>query len=110
MLGAGEERARRAEVVGLETAHAGAGDGGAKEGILPGALGNAAPARVARDVDHRREGPVDAGGGRLDGGDALAALDGGEIPGGRRPERDGEDGPVTVDDIEPEEQRDVQPR
>ena len=43
-------------------------------GSSPGALGDPPPARVARHVEHRREGQREAVGRRLDGGGAGRAL------------------------------------
>ncbi len=78
--------------------------------ILAAAFDAASPALVAGDVDHRREGPVDAGAGRLErrrcGGAprqlGLEARDFGQ--------RHGEDGAVAVDDVGGEDQRDLHPR
>src|SRR5207249_7831756 len=45
----------RIETGSLVTAHIGAGHYLAKIGILAGAFRHSAPARVARDIDHRRK-------------------------------------------------------
>src|SRR3546814_9303052 len=58
MLGGREDRVGGLEVVALEAAHARLGDAATQIDILARALGNSAPARIARDVDHRCEGPV----------------------------------------------------
>ena len=50
VLGRGGEAG---EAVALEAAHLGLGEAGGDEGVLAGALGDPAPARVARDVEHR---------------------------------------------------------
>ena len=58
MLGRGHQRARPQHVAALEAAHLGDGHARAEVRILARAFDDAAPARIARDVDHGREGPV----------------------------------------------------
>ncbi len=72
VLGTGDDPLGRAELAALEAADLGRRDRRAEVRILAGALDDAAPARVAGDVDHRRERPVDADRPRLAGGDGLA--------------------------------------
>lgn len=95
-------------VLALEALDAGGGERGAEERILAGALDDAAPARVARDVDHRRERPVDAGRARLAGRDGRRALGVLRVPARRLGERHREHGAVAVDDVEAIQQRDLQ--
>src|SRR6202020_2864362 len=54
------QNALRSEVA-LETPHMRGRNGGSQVRILAGAFDNASPARVAGDIDHRSEGPLDAG-------------------------------------------------
>src|SRR5690606_4415848 len=107
MFRAGEDSIDARKVVTLKAAHPGARDGAAEERILAGGFHDAAPTRIAGDVDHGGEGPMLTGGGRLNGGDALGFFDGGEIPGSGLAEVDREDGAVAVDDVEAEEERDL---
>ena len=82
----------------------------AQVGILARAFDDAAPARIARDVDHRREGPVQAGGRGLLGGDARGALRALRRPASRHRQRHREDRAVAVDHVHGEQQRDAEPR
>ena len=110
MLDAGEHVLGRLEVGALESLDSRGGEQAAEEDILAAALDPAAPALVARDIDHRGEGPVDARARRFErcrfGGSpreiGLEARDFGE--------RDGEDRAVAVDDVGGEDQRDLHPR
>ena len=88
-------------------------DGGPRDardeiGVLAEAFRGAAPARIARDVDHGREGHVQAVGGGFDRGHARGAFDGAHVPARSQAQADGEDGPVAVHDVIGEEQRDAQ--
>ena len=105
-----EHRVGRPEVAALETAHLRGGHGGAQVGVLPRAFGDASPARVARDVHHRGEGPVHAGRGCLARRDVRHALGRRGVPAGGHRERDRKGGAVAVNHVIAEEQRDVQPR
>ena len=60
VLGTRSNRSRCGEVVSLEPFDHGNGKMACQVRVLPEALCNPAPARIARDVNHRREGPVDA--------------------------------------------------
>ena len=77
-------------------------------GIFSGAFDNAAPARIAHDVQHRCEGPFDADSACFFGGDRLRFCSGGRIPRRGHGNRHGEDGPEAVDDVETEDERNVQ--
>src|SRR3982751_1501774 len=61
MLDAGEHALGRFEVLTLEPLHAGSGEQPAKQHVLATTFNTAAPALIARDVHHWREGPVDTG-------------------------------------------------
>ena len=60
MLGTGSDARGVAKIVALESANACFGQFHAKIRILARAFRDTTPALIARDVDHRREGPVDA--------------------------------------------------
>ncbi len=92
----------------LEALDLGLGEAGADVRVLAGAFGDAAPARVAGDVEHRREGEVEAGGLGLVGGEAGGFLPEGGVEGAGLGERDREDGAEAVDDVEAEEERDAE--
>ncbi len=110
VLRAGQHAVGLADVLALESAHLRPSDCGAQIRIFARALDEAAPTRVARDVHHGREGPVNAGCACLARGHALRALHQCGIPGCGHGHRDREDGFETVDHIEPEDRRDVQAR
>ena len=74
MLGGGHERAGPQHVAALVAAHLRHGHARAEIGVFARAFDDAAPARIARDVDHGREGPVQARRGGFLGGDARGAL------------------------------------
>ena len=103
------DHAERPEGVALEAAHLGACHGGAEVGIFAAALLDAPPARIARDVDHGREGPADPDALRLARREGLRRFFHRRIPGRRHAERDREDRAIAVDHVEAEQQRDVQP-
>ena len=94
----------------LKSAHGGSRHPAAEPRILAGPLGDASPARVAGDVHHRREHPVDAGGGRLGGGHGFDALDELLIPRAGQPEWNRKDRAEAVDRVETEDQRNAQAR
>ena len=98
------------EVLALESPHPRGGHRRAEEGVLAGALHHPAPAGVASDIDHRREGPVDAVGRGFDGADPRGRFDGRRVEARRFGQGDREDGAPAVDHVIAEEQRDVQPR
>ena len=109
VLGPGDDAVGSAEPLALEAPHLGDRHRRAEVRVLAGALDDAAPARVAGDVDHRREGPVDADRPRLPRGDRLAAGDGVRVPRGRHRDRHRQDRPEPVDDVEREQRRDAVP-
>ena len=104
MLDAGRHR-RGVRQVALIAADHRLGHLGVQPGVLSASFRDAAPARVPRDVQHRREGPSDPLPGRLDGGHAGARLHEGGVEGRRQPQRDGENRVETVDDVPAHEER-----
>ena len=80
VLDGGHHRLRRAQVGPLEAAHSRRRHLRSQVGILPGALRDSAPARIASDVHHRREGPVHARRGGLAGRHMRGGLDGLGVP------------------------------
>src|SRR5205814_3486120 len=89
-------------------AHAGDGERGAEVRILARALDDASPARIACDVHHGGEGPVHTGRRRFGGSYPCIALCDVGIPARGLAERDGELRAVAVNDVEPEDERDVE--
>ncbi len=73
--------------------------------ILSEPLGDAAPARIPGDIDHRRKGPVDTGARRLERRYAGAFTRDLGIPGGGLPERNGHHRLETMNDIAADQQR-----
>lgn len=115
VLGAGQDRGRVGQSVALVAADHRGGQLADEEGVLAERLADAAPAQVARDAQHRGEGPVDAGRRDLDGrrpGDALHEVG---VPGRGHAELGGVDRGtlpegVPVDAVLRDEQRDAQAR
>ena len=110
VLGARRDRLFVGDVLALESAHAGAGHLAPQEDVLSGALGDSTPARIARDVDHGGERPVDTGGGCFAPPDTSGVFDAREVEARRLGERNGERGLVAVDDVVPEDDRDPEAR
>ena len=104
MLDAGRHR-RGVRQVALIAADHRLGHLGIQPGVLSASFRDAAPARVPRDVQHRREGPSDPLPGRLDGGHAGARLHEGGVEGRRQPQRNGENRVEPVDDVPAHEER-----
>ena len=94
----------------LEAADARGGHHRAKIWILTRTLGDATPARVARDVNHRRVGPVDPERRGFLSRRARGRFRGIGIERARFAERDREDRAIAMDHIEAKEQRDFEPR
>ncbi len=65
MFRTGHDRGFRFEIIPLEALYPCLGQLNTEIGILARPLGDAAPALVARHIDHRRKGPVQALGGRF---------------------------------------------
>ena len=109
VLGTGDHALGRADLLPLEAADLGGRDGGAEERVLARALDDAAPARIAGDVDHRRERPVDARGACLTRGDGLTAFDRLRIPRGGQRDRHRKDRAQPMDHVKAEQHRDPEP-
>ncbi len=109
VLGARRDRVEIAQGRTLEAPDPGHGDLRTQERILPGALHDPPPARIAADVEHGGEGPVQTGGRRLDSGHPSRGLDGLQVPARGLGQGHREHRPVAVDHVVPEEQRDPQP-
>src|SRR5437868_7842316 len=110
MFHARNDAIRRGHVCALESAHVRGGVEAAEPRVLAKALGDAAPARVAAEIHHRREGPVIAAGGGFARGNPLGAFEEFRFPRARLRERDGENGAETVDRIVSENQRNTETR
>jgi len=110
VLRAGHHRIDRLEAGALEALHARRGEEVAEMHVLARALHGAAPALVACDVDHRREGPVDARGSGLVGCSGRSPFRQSRIEARGFAHRNREDGAVAVNDIRGEDQRDLEPR
>jgi hypothetical protein len=99
MLGGRHDRIRPGEIIPLIALDHGGGEDGAEQRILTGTLGAAAPAGVARDVEHRGPGERDAVGRSLRGGDVGGAPDQRRIPGTGEAKRQWKDRAVAVDHV-----------
>ncbi len=108
MLGAGDDVARTAEIGALEAANLRGSHRGPEIGILAGTFDNAAPTRIARDVDHRRERPMQADSTRLGRGDRLAILGDLGVPTRSDGNRHGHDRAQPVDHVKAEQERDLE--
>ena len=104
VLGGGGDGVGGGEVRSLEAAHLGLGEARREPGILAGAFGDAAPARIAADVEHGREGEREALGRRFERGDARGALPQIDVEGRGLRQRDRKHRAVAVDDVVAEEQ------
>eukprot|EP01022_Parablepharisma_sp_SALTPOND_P020757 TRINITY_DN385_c0_g5_i2.p1 TRINITY_DN385_c0_g5~~TRINITY_DN385_c0_g5_i2.p1 ORF type:complete len:1301 (+),score=540.87 TRINITY_DN385_c0_g5_i2:9683-13585(+) len=94
----------------LQGMHRDLGDARDQVGVFAETFGGAAPARIAADVHHRREGHVDAVGGGFLGGDAHGAGHHIHVPARCQAQADGEGGAMAVDDVVGKEHRDLQAR
>ncbi len=110
VLGARHDGIESAQLAGLEAEHTRRGDARSQVGVFARAFHHPAPARIARHVDHGREGPVDAKRRGLSGGDARRQFDGRHVPRRRFAQRHREYGLVAVDDVKAEQQRNLQAR
>lgn len=110
VLGAGGEAVRRRVVVTLVAADLRDGEFRGQVRVFAVPLGDAAPARLVRDVHHRRVRPVDAAApGLLRRHRRVGARHGG-VEARTLGQRDREVRGVPVDDVQAEDQRDAQPR
>ncbi|MCW0416700.1 hypothetical protein NB689_002454 [Xanthomonas sacchari] len=109
VLGAGGQRIGMVDAIALEAAHAGLGETPAQQHVLAAAFHAAAPARIAGDVDHRREGPVDPDRAGFQCGGTRGALRQLRLEAGGFAQRHREHGGEAVDYIGGEQHRDLQP-
>ena len=109
VLDAGRHRGR-VPLRALVAAHHGLAHPGVQPGVFAAAFRHAAPAGVAGDVEHRREGPADALRRRLDGGHAGALLHQRRVEGRGEAQRDRENRMETVDHVASHQQGDREPR
>ena len=110
VLDADGDRIGLGEIALLVALDPGARHRGAEIGVFAVGLDDAAPARIAGDVDHGREDPGDAVGAGF-GAPVRATISAAcGIPAGGDGERNGKRGVVAVDHVEPEEEGDVQAR
>ena len=110
VLHARDDLVRRGVVVALGALHPGGRHHRVEVRILAGSLGDPAPSRLVRDVDHRAVDLLDADRRRLKGTDPVIGEGDVRIKAARRPKRDREDRPVPVNRVVREQDRDVQPR
>jgi hypothetical protein len=110
MLGGGHQCARPQGVAALVAGHLRHRHARAEVGIFTRALDDAAPARITRDVDHGREGPVQSRRGGFLGGDARGALLRLGRPARRHREWHGKNRPISVHHVHGKQQRDAEPR
>ncbi len=109
VFGAGGHAGRVADSVALIAPRHGGTHDGRQVGILARTLGDTAPARVAGDVEHRREGPANTGRRSFDGGGAGPLLHELGIECRGLAQRNGEDGLIAVDHVAAYNNRNAQP-
>ncbi len=110
VLRAGHELVPRAVVGSLEALDARCRHDGVQVRIFAGCLGDPAPTRLVRDVDHRGVRLLETDGGRLARAVRRVVRRDVGVEAGADAERNREDRPEAVDRVEGEEQRDLQPR
>ena len=76
-------------------------------GVFSGGFHHSAPAGIPHQIDHRREGDVDAGGGGFPGGNGRTFLGHVRIEGAALGQGDGEHCAVAVDDVRHEQHGDM---
>ena len=110
MFGAGNGAVRRIEVLALIAEHVGPRHGRDQIRILARTFRHPSPARVSRNIDHRRKHPADSACGRFAGGHSRSPLDEFRIPRSCKSERDREFGAIPVYNVQTINERDLQPR
>ncbi len=110
MLGACRHRRRVGQVVGLVAAYHRQPHPLVEQRVLPRRLGDAAPARVTRDIHHRGESPADSRGGGLHGGYAGSLLHQLGVPGRRLSQGNREHRVEPVYHVARENQRNAEAR
>src|SRR5258705_3070454 len=93
------------DAITLKSAHLCFGYRRTQIGVFTGAFNDAPPARIARNVYHRRKRPVDADGSSFTGGNRLRPLDHFRIPRSSHSNWHREDRVKTVNDIEAKDKR-----
>src|SRR5882724_13080401 len=101
---------RAPDTITLKSAHLCCGHCRPEIGVFTGAFNNTSPTRVARNIDHWRKRPVDAGGARFAGSNALGALHHFRVPRSSHSNWHGEDRVKTVNDVEAEDKRNFKAR
>ena len=96
-------------ICSLKTAHARRRIKRAEIRIFAETFRDAAPARVARQIYHRRKSPIHAGGRRFARGDGLRLLKQFRFPRARLRQRNRKRRAEAVDDVVPENQRHTEP-
>ena len=109
VLDAGDHLVGCAVARALVALHPRGGHHRAHVGVLAVALGDPAPARLVRDVDHGAVDLLDPDGGGLPGAEPGVVVGHLRVEGARRRQRDREHGAVAVDGVVGEQDRDVQP-
>ena len=114
MLDCREHCVALAEMLGaiaaLETADAGGRHHASQMRIFSRAFDDAAPPGIARDIDHRRERPGNSVGSRFDRGLSSRRFHSRRIEARCLGDRDRIDSAESMNHVEPEEQRDLEPR
>ena len=107
VFGAGQQT-RGTEFCSLESANLRPRHGRAQIGIFTRTFYNAAPARIASNVHHGSESPLDAGRARIFRSHPLGLFLYRGIPRGSHRQRHRKDSPVAVDYVEADQQGNVQ--
>ena len=110
MLGRRGYAVWRGKVRALKAAHLGFGVERRNVGVLSRPFGDASPTCIARDVEHGRKGHGDAVSGGFRRGLAGRLFPQNRIERGSLGQWDGENRPVSVQNVESEEQRNAEPR
>src|SRR5271169_749211 len=91
-----------AELLALKSSDLCTGHGGAEVRVLARAFNNATPASITRDIDHRRERPLNASRARVLTSETLCLFFDAGVPRRSHRERNRECSPKSVDHIETE--------
>ena len=110
MFQTGGDRTVRRQVVALIALHRGDAHHSVQIGVFAVTFGHAAPAGVARHIDHRREGPMHARKPRLARRDAARLPDQRLVPRTSLSQRNRENRAVAVDHVETAQDRNPEPR
>src|SRR2546429_590360 len=110
MLRTGKNTFGVVQTPALVTAHVGLSESSAKKWIFAVPFGGAAPTRIARDVDHWREGPTNSGCRSFSSSDARGAFGKLRIPRCGNAKRNRKFSAEAMDYIETKYERDVKAR